>query len=137
VVEGTQQASDVVQPSMVIECRKCGRRRVLTPEWLRTVSVVFLASGLTRSEKRRIIAAADREGKAIKIDELRKTIRESLAQLPEPEQDAATNAMELLLLRLEVKHGQDIPVLAANEELDRLESAAEPVGRSLSESSRR
>ena len=76
----------------------------------------------TRNEKHRVLAAADREGKAIRIDELRKNMRESFAHLPEPEQDAATNAMELLLLRLEVKHGRDIPLLVANEELDRLEA---------------
>ena len=78
----------------------------------------------TRAEKQRILAAADRGGKAISIEALRKSMRDSVAALPADQRDASINAMELLLLRLEVKYGSEIPLLAANELADQL--SAEP-----------
>jgi hypothetical protein len=71
-----------------------------------------------QTEKKRILADADRQGKTISVASLRASV---LAARPsDVDLDQYLLGSERWLLRLEVKHGSEIPVSVADEEADAL-----------------
>jgi hypothetical protein len=77
-----------------------------------------------RSEKKRILSEADRDGKTISVDSLRATLNASQDEKSEAERDENTLFFDRYLLRLEVKYGPEIPVSVVDEEADALGSHA-------------
>jgi hypothetical protein len=71
-----------------------------------------------RAEKKKILTTADREGKTINIDGLRQGMTENLSEMSPSAREYAMSVIDRTLLRLEVKHGPEIPVTAVSEEAD-------------------
>lgn len=71
-----------------------------------------------RAEKKRLLRAADREGKTVNISALRENVIENLDHLSPSARGEAVAQAERMLLRLEVKHGPEIPVSVLSDEAD-------------------
>jgi hypothetical protein len=71
-----------------------------------------------QKEKKRILTDADRQGKTISVDSLGASIM--AAQPSGVDRDDYLLSCERLLVRLEVKHGPEIPVSVVDEEADAL-----------------
>ena len=77
-----------------------------------------------RSEKKRILAEADREGETVNVESLRASLTASQEQASEAERNENALFFDRYLLRLEVKYGPEIPVSVVDHEADALDSHA-------------
>jgi hypothetical protein len=74
-----------------------------------------------QEEKRRVLVDADSKGASISISELRKTLNCKSADYPEGiQRERFRHSCELLVTRLEVKYGPEIPASAADAEAELL-----------------
>lgn len=73
-----------------------------------------------RNEKKRVLGAADRDGKTISVESLRASLNTSRGQMSEAARNAQMLFSDRYLLRLEVKYGPDIPVSVVDQEADAL-----------------
>lgn len=79
-----------------------------------------------QKDRQRILADADRGGKTISVESLRASMLKG--QPSGAERDDYLLFFELLLLRLEVRHGPEIPVSVVAEETDAISASASEAG---------
>jgi hypothetical protein len=78
-----------------------------------------------RSKKRDILSDADRRGASVSIESLRNSVLRSASDMSQEERETQLTLLEVWLLRMEVRYGAEIPVSAADAEVDLLSSEAQ------------